>query len=120
MRITLKGFEAEDFLSRASFGNSNPTDDQIGEAKENDRAEDHDRTAPMQQHFVKIIPGPPGRLDQHTSFLVGDVDAPFDAGDLLEQVSFAGDARGWIGGTVRVELLPDRRAECRYAKEEHH
>src|SRR5260370_41419514 len=103
MRKPLKGSEAEDFPSRASFGNPNPTDYQVGKAQENDRAEDHDRTAPMQQHLVEVVPGSAGRLDQYAGFFVGNNDAPFDARELFEQVSFAGDARSGIWSAVRIE-----------------
>ena len=107
---SLEGLEAQDLLSGTPCRNPDPSHDQIGHAEQRDRAEDHDRAAPMQQHLVEIVPGPPGGLDQHAGLAVGNVDAPFDARSLLQQLSFAGDARGRIGRAIRAELLRDRRA----------
>ena len=54
---------------------------------------------------MEIIPSSSGRLDQDAGFSVGNVDAPLDAGRLLQQRSLIDNARRRIGGTIRRKLL---------------
>src|SRR5258705_324282 len=94
MRKSLKVPEAEDFPSRTSRRNSDPTHNHIGQCEQRDGAQDHDRAAPTQQYLVEIIPRPSRRVDQNTRFGIGNVDAPLEAGELLHlgaqrQLAFA-------------------------------
>ena len=77
----------------------------------------------MQQHLVEIIPGAAGRLHQHGSLNVGNVDTAFNAGHLLEQRLLIDDARRRIGRAVRGKLLGESgrgRRHCEQQQNEGH
>ena len=62
MREPLECLEAQHLASRSSRRDANPSEDEIGNRQRTDCAEDHDRRAPIERHFVEVIPHPPGGL----------------------------------------------------------
>jgi hypothetical protein len=77
----------------------------------------------MQQDLVEVVPFSPNRLLQDGSLQVGNVDAAFDTGRLLQQRRLIDDAGGRIRRTIRAELLGhrwcccDKDQQCRADKE---
>ena len=95
-----KALKRGDLLPGASRRDPDASQDQIGRGQAGDRAEDHDRAAPMQHDLVEIVPGPPGGLDQHARLRVGNVDVAFNARRFSQQRLFVHDARVRIGCAI--------------------
>jgi hypothetical protein len=83
MRKSFNSLEAKDFLSGSPRSNPDSSDDHISQAQEQDRPDDDDSAAPMQQDLVEVVPCSSNRLLQDGSLQVGNVDAAFDTGRLL-------------------------------------
>ena len=60
--------------------------DQIGDRQQGKHADEQDRAEPMQDHLVETLKNSPRGLNEDGRPLIRDVDAPFDARELAQQV----------------------------------
>ena len=69
-----KALETQHLASRASRRDADSAEHEISRRQPGDRAEDDDGAEPVQRHLVKVIPHPPGGLNEDTRAPVGLVD----------------------------------------------
>src|SRR6266446_6591359 len=62
MREPLECLEAQHLAPRSPRRDADPSEKEIGCRQGGKRAEDHDRAAPIERHFVEVIPHPSGGL----------------------------------------------------------
>src|SRR5260370_17857347 len=78
MREPLECLEAQHLAPRSPRRDADPSEKEIGCRQGGKRAEDHDRAAPIERHFVEVIPHPSGGLYEHPRPRVERVDAALD------------------------------------------